>query len=209
MGGMKDRPHDTLGPMLGLNFGYEFGPMDSAERVMHSVLGQQTKPYDTTISLSDPFYYGTGTAPIYTSAWNLLMDAIFSTDVRCYLPGTSGITEEYSYPWELMAGHIGNSALHQDTVEWYIEPADAPDSAYVLRLVTGQVGAAGSLQSPGSSDPYQTGFFSYGNIASNHIGSFTYNFVFNFNSTHLATVAGTTPLYQLEFWRVKTTAIPP
>ena len=66
----------------------------------------------------------------------------------------------------------------------------------------GKVGAAGSLQSPGSSDPYQTGFFSYGNIASNHIGSFTYDFVFNFNSSDLATVGGTTPLYKLEFWRV-------
>ena len=142
---------DSLAKMLGINSYFEGWYSYGAG----SQFPREGEPFDTTVSIHDPFNYGGGPSDYAGSLWSLILEAAQSPEARCYLPGTSGITREYNYPWKFTLG--GNDTIYNplppigtgNSNEWFIpDTAVSSSGGYVLKLNNG-----GDL-SPAATAPY-------------------------------------------------------
>jgi hypothetical protein len=117
IGGMRFNPADTLQRIMGANFNWSgFGAAGTL-----GAIATESLATDTTITYRDPFYYDTTTSytvakVAYGSDKNpgYILDAASAIDIRVYMPGTSGITEEYNSAWGT------NLGVQHDSAQWII-----------------------------------------------------------------------------------------
>jgi hypothetical protein len=186
IGGMRFNPADTLQGIMGANFNWSgFGAAGTL-----GAIATESLATDTTITYRDPFYYDTTTS--YTVArvaygWDknpgYILDAASAIDIRVYMPGTSGITEEYNSAWGT------NLGVQHDSAQWIFNTSGVTSGQYVLS----------NLQDA-RFDPFTPGGWGDKVLVSNHIGSTSYESVFYFLASDLVTVNDTTPLYSLQYW---------
>jgi hypothetical protein len=98
---MRGVPSEILEKMYGMNFNwleYWSGGAD-----WHFPAQTRFNDLDTTTfhPITSPFYYDTAAVskPTFGSYYELLREAAYGNDIRIYMPGTSGITNEYNYKW--------------------------------------------------------------------------------------------------------------
>jgi hypothetical protein len=198
IGAMRGTPTDTLQRMIGANFNWDgFGSASSL-----GTIKTEGGLVDTILTCPDPFYYDTTTAHSitqdafgwtdpnvnYTTEPGYILDAACGIDVRVFMPGTSGITQEYDYAWGTNRGAFANSSH----VEWVFKADSTVTSGqYVLSNLQGAM-----------YDPFAYVGFATTELDTNHIGSTSYESVFFFKNTDLLGVSDTTALYQIEYWRL-------
>lgn len=175
---------DTLTKMLGMNFhwyGFPDGNTDTTLPAHH----WPDNP-GTVTPITDPFYWDAASTskPTYTDLNSLIQTAAGSNDIRVWMPGTSGLTNEYDYTWNYKKG--------SDTLnEWKILTTDAANYG---DSVLSDLGNA-------QNDPFVGDGYSVVNPTKSHIYNFYYDFVLFFDSTQLASVGSDSDsLYSLEFW---------
>lgn len=181
---------DSLVKMLGINSYFE----------LHSVgdggqFAREGQPFDTfTVSIRDPYYWDTSvnTHYVHTVAYpghndssivNLFTEAVETPEVRVFLPGTAGWTKQYDYKWNFALG--GNDSIYhlappfgtRNSNEWFIpDTAVSSSGGYVLKL------SDSTNINPAGTDPYHTTDPTIFGLDTNHVGAYTYDFVFRMDT---------------------------
>jgi hypothetical protein len=203
IGGMRGTPTDTLQAMIGANFNWDgFQPAATL-----GTIKTEGGLVDTILTYPDPFHYDTTTAHSITQdafGWTdpkvesttdpgYLLDAACGIDVRAFMPGTSGLTQEYNYAWDTTRGIFADT----NHAEWVFNVDSKMTSGqYVLCNRHG----AGSGNNPMMTDPFAYVGYATTELDPNHIGSTSYESVFFFKNTDLLGVSDTTTLYKIEYW---------
>jgi hypothetical protein len=196
IGGMRGTPTDTLQAMIGANFNWDgFQPAATL-----GTIKTEGGLVDTILTYPDPFHYDTTATHSITQdafGWTdpkvqsttepgYILDAACAIDIRVFMPGTSGITQEYNYAWGTNRGAFANSSH----VEWVFKADSTVTSGqYVLSNLQGAM-----------YDPFAYVGFATTELDANHIGTTSYESVFFFKNTDLLGVSDTTTLYQIEYW---------
>ncbi len=178
---------DTLQPMFGMNFtwyawGYTGTPFSWPQQAEIQI--------DTAVHVRDPFYKNPDTTIITGDQNSIFWTAAFGKDIRVFMPGTSGSTSDYIYGWGNKSGFPASGSP-----EWEID-GDTAALGYVLRFSPNDVNYPPNLA---ISDPYS------GNNP-NHTGTFSYDFVFFFDTTtpyratEWTSTGNTAALYSVEYW---------
>ncbi len=172
---------DSLVKMLGINSYFELHSVGDGEQ-----FAREGQPFDTfKVSIRDPYYWDTSVNTHYvhivarpghndSSIVNLFTEAVETPEVRVFLPGTAGWTKQYNYSWYYELGGPANTYVPTDNPnEWKI-PSNAVTGSggYVLKL------SDSTNINPAGTDPYgTTDPVSFG-LDTNHVGAYTYDFVF-------------------------------
>ena len=171
---------DSLVKMLGINSYFELHSVGDGAQ-----FAREGQPFDTFKTvIRDPYYWDTTVNTYYrryyeplgkpltfdTSIVDLFTEAVESPEVRVFLPGTAGWTKQYNYSWKVALG--GNDTAGNPN-EWKI-PASAVSGIgdYVLKL------SDGTYINPADTDPYGTTDPAIFGLDTNHVGAYTYDFVF-------------------------------
>ena len=191
IGAMRGAVADTLSHMYGMNFNWMgfWGGGTTAPFPIHSKL-QRLDTSQHIPPLTDPFFWDASNTnkPKFNDTLQdfLIYQAAHCNDIRVWMPGTSGITNEYVYGWNYKKG----SLISPSVPEWKIDTVGTNSGDSVLSDL-------GSAQI----DPFTGNGFSSFTPTKWHIYKTYYDFVFFFDSTQLASVGSDSDLlYALDFW---------
>lgn len=184
IGAMRYPYADTLQRMFSMNFNW-YGYDPGGSNYSFPVQTKVNNPSSVT-PITDPLYYDTSAVskPTYSTLYDLLVQSAYGNDIRVYMPGTSGVTQEYQFSWKNKFG--ANDITHPE--EWLIDTIGTNSLDYVLSDL-------GSAQD----EPYSTDGYTFKKLLKSHVNTFSYEFIFNL-SNGLAGVGSNTPLYSIEYW---------
>src|SRR5262249_36766736 len=161
---IHDAPGDTLQKMFGMNFCWDRWRNNNQPKKFPQHAGAS---HNSTI-FRDPFCYP-DTLVHYADAgegiYGRFFNAIGGKDVRIFMPGTCPVTQEYNYWWNTKLG--GLDTIESRPTEWKIDTIGVHAGDYILRDLNGAC-----------ANPYY-------DQDSLHIGSYSYELVYLFDSVQL------------------------